>query len=707
MPYPASTHAQGTGSIDINPPNIPSTGKLPGGEPPQRAVANPEQCANIIRRLENDNRDRNLKNARIQSKYDSERPFGAQENLKAEGLGWKSNFSSQPMSVLVDKVAPRFQNSVAAAKYLTSSKLPDTIPGSSRKTEAFRREITALCRNRAGWNDLIGEISQENTLFGYTSVGWLDEYTWFPSHYRGDKFLIPMGTKQHANLAQVVAFVEHYQPHELFAKIRDVSAAEDAGWQIKETTEAINNAMPTSIKIDGGEFSRLFVDLARESNLANSINSGAKEIIVYNLLVYEVTGKVSHWKVRYPDMKVLFKRYDRFDSMSDAACFFSFQQGTGTMHSSKGIGRIVYAMAGILDRARNEVVDRLQLAGKVLVQGDEKQLRRFKMSVWGNAVLIGQPFVVQTQQVFKPYVDEFLALDGFMRSLLDELSGNVSPKQLKGERVTNDQVNLFAQREEESKDNILARFLLQFSNMMSTIQKRACSPEVDDDDAKAMRERLLSIMTEEELQELASQPSATVVRDLTDLERQNMSIFATEQAGNPLLDQRELLRRKISAIFSDDLAESLLLPVNDPTQTAEQSRLQTMENMILATSQEVPVSPRDNHLIHLQVLDPIMQSMVDSLPSDPGVADVLSRILGHAREHVQMGAATGEDQSAFAAIQNKIAIIEQRVKQVLAFEENVQAAVAQGVPPEQAVAMAEQAAAGVLGAQAPQPGAVA
>ena len=700
MSYSAYVHAQGTSEIDLNSPELSAGGRLRSdGTPPRRAIDNEIQCANIIRRLEQDNRDRNLRAARIQSKYDAERPFG-NNDLTSEGLGWKSNFSTQPMSVLVDKVAPRFQRSVSAAKYLTSSKLPDTIPGASRKTDAFRREITTLCRSKAGWHDLVGQISQENTLFGYTSVGWLDEWTWFPTHFRGDKFLIPQGTKQHADQAQVTCFVEHYQPHELFENIEDPEAAAEAGWEVSSTAEAINDASPTSIKIDGGEFSRFFVDLARESNLANSLNSGAKEIIVYNLLVTEVTGKVSHWKVRYPDFKVLFRRDDRFDKMCDACAFFSFQQANGTMHSSKGIGRIVYNMAGILDRARNEVVDRLQLAGKALVQGDDKQLRRFKMGVWGNAVLIGSAYQVQVQQVFKPYVSEFLELDGFLRSLLDELSGNVSPKQLKGERVTNDQVNLFANREEESKDNVLDRFLLHFSAMMSTIQRRACDDRCDDPDATAMRERLLEIMSKEELKMLAEQPSATVVRDLTDMERTNISIFASENVGNPLYDQRELQRRKASAIFSDEFAEAVLLPVNDPTVTAEQSRAQTMENMMLASGQDVPVSPRDNHMVHLQVLDPVMQEMLNGLAADTTLAQPLSQILNHAKEHVQLGMASGEDGESFGAAANKIAVIEQRVKQVLAFEQNVQKAVQQGIPPEQAVGIAEQASQQSLAAEA-------
>lgn len=682
--------SNGLGAVDLNNPDLPPSGKLRDGEPPVRAIADERQCANIVRRLENDNRDRNLKAARIQSRYDAERPFPGGK-LQAEGLSWKSNFPTQPMAVLVDKVAPRFQRAVGSAKYLTSSKLPETVKGASFKTEKFRREITELCRSRPEWNDLIGEVSQENALFGYTSVGWLDEWSWFPTHFRGDRFLIPMGTKMNARQAQVVCFVEHYQPHELWQKIEDIEAAKAVGWDVENTIEAINTAQPVNIKVNSQDYSREFVDLQRENNLANSLSDGAKEVILYNVLAYEVTGKVSHWKVRYPDMKVVFRSDDRFASMDMAACFFSFQQATGTMHSSKGIGRMVYAMAGVIDRARNEVVDRLQLAGKVIVQAPEKDLHRFKMSVFGNAILIGEPFSI-AQQSIQPHVEEFMTLDTYLQNVLDQQTGNVSPHQLKGERVTNDQVNLFAHREEESKDNVLTRFMMQISNMVSTIQKRACSKSCDDEDATAMRKRLLEVMTDEELQMLAKSPTAHVVEDLTEAKRQAIAIFGAEQAGNPLFNQRELQRRRTAAIFDEEFADAVMSPENDPVEEAEQSRQQSLETLAMQQGAPMRVSPRDNHLIHLQAMEQPLQALVDSLLQNSEGVAILVPMIGHARQHIEFGVQGGQHLDVYEEFGAKLDQVEEAAKKVLAFEANVKALVQQGASPEEAIAASYQAA---------------
>jgi hypothetical protein len=687
----SSTFIPSSGSVDINSPEIPRSGKLPGGEPPVRAIASDEQAASIVRRLEQDNRDRNIKNARIQSRYDAEKPFPA-GNLIAEGLAWKSNFPTQPMANLVDKVAPRFKRAVSSAKYLTASKLPETFPGASFKTEKFRREITELCRSHPCWDDLIGEIGQEDALFGYTAAGWLDEWSWFPTHFRGDRFLIPQGTKQHARQAQVVCFIEYYQPHELWEKISDGDAAEAAGWDVPSAIEAINNAQPAAVRANSAEQNRVYTDLLRENNLANSLASGAKEIVIYNVLVYEVTGKVSHWKMAYPDMKVLFKKEDRFKSMDWAACFFSFQQAGGTMHSSKGIGRMVYAMAGVIDRARNEVVDRLQLAGKVIVQGPDKDLARFRMSVYGNAILIGQGFEI-AQQSIDPRVEEFITLDTYLQNLLDQQTGNVSPHQLKGERVTNDQVNLFAHREEETKDNVLSRFVKQVATMVSTIQKRACNSSCDDEDAVEMRKRLLDVMSEEELEILANSPAAQVVDDLTEARRQAIAIFGAEQAGNPLFDQRELQRRRTAAIFDEEFADAVMSQENDPTQEAEQRRQQTLENVALRQGEQILVSPRDNHRLHIETMEPVLQQQVDSLLQQGAEgAQLLQPMLVHAREHATMGEQEGQEVEFFREFLKKLDQLQDSVQKMVVFEANVQEMVQSGVPQEEALAAASKAA---------------
>ncbi|HUV14394.1 MAG TPA: hypothetical protein VMY18_12180, partial [Acidobacteriota bacterium] len=553
---------------------------------------------------------------------------------------------------------------------------------------------------------LVNEIVQENVLFGYTAVGWLDEYSWFPFHFRGDRLLLPAGTKQHADQAQLVGFVEHILPHELYEQIEDTAAAEDSGWNVKATVEAINSARPENARISAsGDYGRMLEDLQRESNLGSSLRSGAKVVILYNLLVYDINGKVTHWKVRYPDFKMVFLREDRFEKMSDVTAFFSFEQANGAMHGSKGAGRTVYNLAAMLDRSRNEVVDRLQLSGKIVLQGDPKQLARFKMGVFGNAVLISNEFEIAEKSI-DPHVEEFFQLDQYITSIIDQLSGNTSPRHLQGERVTKAQVDLYAQREEEGKDATISRFIIQFARMMSTLQRRAVDPDVDDADALAMQERLLNVMSREELDTIAATASAGVVADLSDLERQRIIAVAAENAGNPLYDQTELARRKTTAQVDDEFAEQVLMPENDPTQAAEQGRLQLLENVLIQTGQAVPVSPRDNHLIHLQTLDAVLQPLVDSMQQGLENLPILKGFLQHATEHIQQGLASGENQAAYMEANQRVQSISEKLVALQAHQAAMEEGVQRGMSPEEAMAFADQMATGQLPPAAVQAGAV-
>lgn len=677
---------EGSTTGGISAPNLSASLK-----PRRRAIKDARQARNIIRTLEQSRREANIKNARIMSKYNSEKPY-TQKALEEDGLAWKSNFTTKPLPMLVDKVAPRFVKLLDGMKYLTNSELPGTFPKASEKTESFRREVSKTIRSRPGWSEFVSEIAMENALFGYTSVAWLDEFSWYPKHFRQDSFFVPSGTKQLANSAQVIVLRESFLIHELFDLIEDKEAASIAGWDVPNTVRAINNAMPENRRCKDVNLERVYEDLVRESNVGLSHEAGALVVTVYHVLATEVSGKVSHYILTendYPQEKssdsldksqMLFERDDHFENMSHCASFFSFQHGNGKLHGSKGIGREIYNMAGMLDRARNEVVDRLNLSGKIIIQGDPKSIKKFKMSVVGNALLIDQNFNINERKI-DAAVEPFLQLDQFLTSHLDQMAGATTPKAFEGERVTKAAIDLFASREEESRDNISGRFLSQFATMMSTIQVRMCDPDTSEQDAKDMQKRLLEFMSREELNELAKQPVAETVKDFTEIERQQLVAFAAETRGNPLYDQKELERRKATALFGDEFATAVLLPDEDSTVLAEQSRMQALELLILVgQASAIPVSPRDNHLVHLQTMKQAFESSAEQAATKGAEGlEVLQALVAHAEAHLQAAAAAGEDKNKLAEFTKLITGARNAVEKLNQVEEE-QARVATAQP---------------------------
>jgi dsRNA-specific ribonuclease len=75
------------------------------------------------------------------------------------------------------------------------------------------------------------------------------------------------------------------------------------------------------------------------------------------------------------------------------------------------------------------------------------------------------------------------------------------------------------------------------------------------------------------------------------------------------------------------------LTENDPTVEAEQHRLQQMESNLLTQGQPVPVSPRDNHMIHLQTLMPLAEQVAGAVMQGQAPTAVFEVVVAHISEH--------------------------------------------------------------------------
>lgn len=618
-----STSTDSPNNPDINPATL---------EARRRAVTDVEQARAIITSLERASQNRAKKASLVTAKYNGARPY-RRKALQDEGLGWKSNFSTKPLTTLVNGVSSRLPRVVQAARHLTASRLPDGAGNDAvGKSEFFREEVTKTIRSWKGWRHTLQEISQEDCLYGYAVVAWTDGTNWRPRHYRQDSAFLPDGTRQDAESASCFVLREEYQIHELFGLIEDREAAEAAGWDIEATVEEINKAAPKEPRRESDGNTRDHEDLLRESSLAMSLTTGSKTIPVHHLFVREHDGKVSRRLLGERGKKQLYEAEDEFESMSDVLALFAFEHGNGKLHGSKGIGRDAYEMACALDRSRNEVVDRLQLSGKLILTGPTKGIDRFQMHVVGNAVIIDEAFKPQTTKI-DGNVEPFYALDAYLYQILERMAGSVSPMQYDRERVTRDEVNINAQREEEGRDAVTERFLEQVGEMVSTMQKRLCSADTDDDEALALQARLLTRLSEEEIQELSNSPATETVEDFSEAYNQKVVLFSQEKAGNPLYNQHELERRSTLARFDPDFADRVLLHENDPTMAAEQSRNAMIENVLLSQGQAVPVSPRDEHRTHVDN----HKEFLATGAADPAATETVSTVLAHLKEHIQYG----------------------------------------------------------------------
>lgn len=613
--------------------NTPDVG--PTLKPKRRAITSVSQLAMIASTLEDAAKERSKKNGEIAKKYNGDRPY-KDSDLEAEGLAWKSNFTTRPLAVAIDKVPPRLTRAVHKARYLTSASLPDTVEGGKLKTEKFRDAVTKLVRSWPGWRPFLNEVAAENCTYGFTSAAWLNPFSWKPTHFRQDRFFVPDQTKQTADYCPVWIGRQELQIHELVQLIDDPKQAADAGWELEAAVEAINEARPKATQSDSPYTDyRTYEDAIRESSVYMSLQQGAKVIEVNHFLIAEADGAVSYYLACATGTKKLLRQQlDLYPSMAEALVFFSYQQANGLLMGSKGIGRELYEVACALDRSRNEFVDRLMLSGKTWVKGTPKALERLKLSVVGNTVLLPEEFTVESVKI-DAGSSEFAALDNTLTQLMDQIAGGVTPRQLQGERVTATAVNLYAAREEEKRDDITERFLLQVADVISVCQRRLVDPLTADADALRFQQEMLAVMTPEQLSELAAQPALRTVDDWTVDEAQSIILFAQEKRNDPLYDQVKLAQKAAAARVNAEFAQDVVLPVNDPTQEAEQARTQVLESVALGVGRQVPISARDNHRIHADVLKEELPQLAQLLAEDPSIVTELEAKVKHWAQHYE------------------------------------------------------------------------
>ncbi len=669
---PALSQDQAPTGAGINSPELKSTGV---GKPGQRSITDAAQIFNIVSNLQQARRSQNEKNGRIQGKLNAERPHD-EKTLEQEGLGYKSNFSTKPLSTTVGKVSSRLTKAVQSARYLTSAELPDSIPDAKKKTELFRTGFTDLVRKWDGWYNFLNEVATEDATFGWTTLVWLDNDTWRPTHFRQDRAFLPDGTKHSVESTQFAAFLQYVMPHELANLVRgkegsaqDLENAKAAGWNIEETMKAINNARPPSIPAAKSapytDFRR-YEDSLRESSVTLSLIDGAKQVMLWHVFVTEIDGKISHYIGNGNTNELLFEKLDRFEKVRDCLAFLSYEQANGLLMGSKGIGREVYELAGIVDRARNETVDRLQMSGKLIISGPSNKLTGFKLTVVGNTVLIPDGFTIHQNKI-ESGVKEFMILDDLLVKLLDQIAGGVTPKSFERERVTAKEVDLYASREEEKRDDITTRFVTQLSPALTTMQLRAVSPSVAEEDAKDFREKMLRFMSKEELELIASQPALRTVEDFSMSDAQRIVMLAQESRNDPLYDHAKMERRKLSVLVDAEFADDVLLPDNDPTQPAEQIRLQMLENILLGKGLPSPVSPRDNHVLHIET----MKKMVAPAAEKAGAGDqpalkILEDVVTHWAAHLNELAKTGIDKAKLAEMTKELEAIAKHIGELQA-----------------------------------------
>jgi hypothetical protein len=697
-----------------------------------RSVKTVDHAWNICKATEQNNRTRAARTADIQGLHDGEPPRSSAAQTE-RGKSWQSNASTNWLSGIVGRVSQRFVNAVISQIYVTSSALPKTTNLYKAKTDFLRAKFTRLIRSWDGNTGLINSLAVETALQGYAYAVFLDPYTYKPTMFKQDRAFCPEQSGQHARDLQFFVAKMDYRLDEFLDLFKDEEAAKEVGYDLDNCVYAANNAKMMDPREDATTTQfRKFVEMINEGVLGLTFTStGARVVSCWLLFNREYDGQVSFWLIHRDSGKMLRFSFKLFPKMQDVLAMFSFEPGNGCIHSSKGLGRKLASLTIMKELFRNGIIDNSRMSGLMILRADSKDKSKFAPAVMSPFVIIDKSVEIPQQQFIansEAYRVTDTQIDGWAeQSVGAYLAAQISPTGRSDKTATEAQID--ARRESEAADIMIRRWIDQFSNLIQIQQKRAFS---DDYIAEARRltdklikdpaletpdfyeghgnsdpevlRTLVEIMldplmiSDDEIKIWRETPASPLAHTADAVTAQGVSVVLQKYAGNPNVDQGKVIQRDIENTVGAELAQEFFIPTADQTIVAEARRMQLIEsNTMLTAGIEVPVSPRDNHLIHGATLQELLTSVAAPVLSQPNPPQQILKAtelnLNHLLAHLQMGMAVGLGKDPnFQEIEKFALGFKKQLTQVIEINEQMQAAQQvvmdairrEGLPPESA-----------------------
>ena len=690
----------------------------------RRTFKDAAQAHSAYRRLKQQNVERNRKNQLIQKKLNNEPPYNAKK-LESMGQNWRSNRPTGFLSTMITRIQPPFKQVVETAPTLTFAKFPIETVDAEHKTKTFRDCITKCIRGWAGFDDLLSQTVHENVTFGFCGWVWDDIRDWKPEFLRQDYTFFSIETPQVADNTPIWARKRRYQIAELMPILEHVELSAAAGWHVNNLVKAINNAIPAGRTLDSDDDARRYEDWIREGSYGASYENDAKYVELGEIFIREPHGKISRYLFDDKSGDEICTQVDRYNRMAETIALFSVEVGSGSLMSSRGAGRDLYNTHVAVDKARNLVVDNSYLKGMLLLKkGPTSKPNVPPLTVHHPVAFVSEGYEVIPQQL-PADVDDFLRLDQFVSQLAEIQVGTFlpgSPVETQ-QRKTASEVNRVAAIENQLRAGILARFSKQFSQGVERMQRGICHPEhlkaaadlkgkmdlvrqsepncvwarkqvveafeqsnmdlppfmvpfntpghLDEDAIACCFEMLDKNLPPSDILLLAYSPAQELTTDTTAQDSAVLDILIQRYTGNPNINQDELMKLDWSRKLGQTIANQVILPKDQvEALQIEATRQQVIELQSIIAGQDVPVSPRDNDIVHIDTMAQRLMPVIANIPPggvpQEGIAPLL-QAMNHFQQHIAAAEAKGLDAQKIAEYKN---LYKQAVAQLFAGQQN-------------------------------------
>lgn len=657
--------------IDINSPEFSESGKNK-----IKAISNASQALQIAQKLANQDRYRDVRRARVLAAFNGAAPYSESE-LAAKAQSYRYNVSFGFMEGAIGRAVVPYNDLTINIADLTeiTANLPDN------KLKIVQQEFGNIMDKWGKWPKFITRLNQDLVLNGYNDAIFPSDYDPFPIFIEQKNGFVDEGVSNDVNELEVFVWRKSYMIHELYAKIADEDIAKKAGWNVDNVREALESAMPKDMWNTGMTTSGMWTAVEsaiRGGSLWTSI-VGAKMVNTFHVFACELDGKVTHYivldNVRLEGSRFesegnveLFQKEERFDAMRDFLVHFDLETGDGTWHGSKGVGQRLFNTHKANDKMINSALDTTFTAGLVMLQpGDQVQQEEMQLTVLGPFAVIPNGITINPQTL--PNVaGTFFQMQALLSGTSEQRVGDIVPTNqslLRAQAQTATEAKISAGRQELITKGNLKRFIDPISQLISIIVRRLLKDNSPNAYAKEFQKELKRKgLTDDDLKEIRGARNTGKIEDILGNTAAATQVIFAEFRGDPDVDQYLLKNKRISSVLDADTAEELLISDKDQTKQIEAARQQEIELTTIQTGVKVPVSPRDNHEIHLQVLLQDIGTKVQAQAQNfnPDIIPLLQAEVAHGSEHLKYLAADKTKKAIYKPLEERLELSVDAIK---------------------------------------------
>ena len=137
---------------------------------------------------------------------------------------------------------------------------------------------------------------------------------------------------------------------------------------------------------------------------------------------------------------------------------------------------------------------------------------------------------------------------------------------------------------------------------------------------------------------MAYSPAEELLPDTTQQNAAAIDMIVQRYTGNPNVNQGELMKLDIADKIGEETANTLILPKDQVEATQiEQTRQQIIELQSILAGQEIPISGRDDDMLHLQTMTARLAPVIQNVPAGgvpPQMVQPLVQAFKHYAGHI-------------------------------------------------------------------------